>query len=173
MDTQQKEIMPPNIESCLHDYKSLAYSLAASYSKKGLSLEDLQQEALIGLIKAFERYKPEQETKFSTYAVYWIKKQILSALDRENRQSLRAVSLDQCPEPCCQTPNMPSGQSKQVLDFPSQMPELEVVILRLSLQEKMPLLEIAKRLGISSEGVKQVKQKAIRRLRSLQPPFST
>lgn len=43
-------------------------------------LLDLIQEGNLGLMRAVERFKPERETRFSTYGVYWIKQAILRAL---------------------------------------------------------------------------------------------
>ena len=51
----------------------LAFSIAKKYSRHGFDLEDLIQEANIGLIKAVERYDWRKGFKFSTYACWWIK----------------------------------------------------------------------------------------------------
>jgi len=144
----------------------LAYSLAASYSGKGLALDDLRQEAMIGLFKAAEHYDPNQAAKLSTYAVYWIKKQILEALDKESRQSLRASSLETCPQTAQINAPDPSPGQGNGIELPSGLPELERTILRLSLEQKLPLKEIASRTGLSTENCKQIKLKALRRIRS-------
>jgi RNA polymerase sigma-B factor len=47
----------------------LAYKLARRYSGGGESLEDLQQVASLGLLKAVDRYDPSQQTAFSSFAV--------------------------------------------------------------------------------------------------------
>lgn len=143
----------------------LAYSLAASYSGKGLALDELRQEALIGLFKATEHYDPQHQTKFSTYAVYWIKKQILEALEKESRHSLQACSLEQNPKLAQISSPEPIPETKASLRLPADLPELEQQILRLSLEQKLPLKEIGDRLGISTERCKQIKLKALRRIR--------
>ncbi len=43
-------------------------------------LMDLIQEGNLGLMRAVDRFKPERNTRFSTYGVYWIKQAILRAL---------------------------------------------------------------------------------------------
>lgn len=43
-------------------------------------LMDLIQEGNIGLMRAVDRFKPEFQTRFSTYGVYWIRQAILRAL---------------------------------------------------------------------------------------------
>jgi len=65
-DIQAKKLM---IESNLR----LAFSIAKKYSRHGFDIEDLIQEANLGLIKAVERYDWRKGFKFSTYACWWIK----------------------------------------------------------------------------------------------------
>lgn len=62
----------------------LAMSVASHYTGHGLSLEDLIQEANIGLMKAVERFDPDKGFKFSTYAVYWIRQHCQRALDNDS-----------------------------------------------------------------------------------------
>jgi RNA polymerase primary sigma factor len=49
-------------------------------SLKSLSREDLVQEGAIGLARAVDKYNPFMGTKFSTYAVYWIRAAILRCI---------------------------------------------------------------------------------------------
>lgn len=44
------------------------------------TLLDIIQDGNIGLLKAVDRFKPDRKTRFSTYAVYWIRQAILRAL---------------------------------------------------------------------------------------------
>ncbi len=54
----------------------LAFFLAKKYLYSGEPLEDLAQEANIGLIKAVERYDWRRGFRFSTYATWWIRQQV-------------------------------------------------------------------------------------------------
>lgn len=49
------------------------------------SLEDLIQAGAMGLITAVDKYSWEKNTKFGTYATYWINEAINSALARDSR----------------------------------------------------------------------------------------
>ncbi len=63
-------------------YEKLVNSIASKYSYYS-NFEDLRQEGMIGLLKALEKYQPNSQTKFSTYAVFWIKGAILEYLRKD------------------------------------------------------------------------------------------
>src|SRR5690606_17503889 len=54
-------------------YMRLAISMAARYRRYGAPMNDLIQEAGLGLMKAAEKFDPDRGVRFSTYAVWWIK----------------------------------------------------------------------------------------------------
>ncbi|MBL8793049.1 MAG: sigma-70 family RNA polymerase sigma factor [Planctomycetia bacterium] len=58
----------------------LVVNIARSYGGKGLSLPDLIEEGNLGLLRAVEGFDPTMNTRFSTYASYWIKQAIRRAL---------------------------------------------------------------------------------------------
>jgi RNA polymerase primary sigma factor len=58
----------------------LVVNIARAYSGKGLQLQDLIEEGNLGLLRAVEGFDPEMNTRFSTYASYWIKQSIKRAL---------------------------------------------------------------------------------------------
>jgi RNA polymerase primary sigma factor len=59
----------------------LVVHVARQFTGRGVCLEDLIQEGNLGLLCAVERFDPEQGTRFSTYAAYWIKQAIMRGLD--------------------------------------------------------------------------------------------
>src|SRR2546421_5348979 len=58
----------------------LVVNIARSYTGKGLGLQDLIEEGNLGLLRAVEGFDPNMNTRFSTYASYWIKQSIKRAL---------------------------------------------------------------------------------------------
>lgn len=58
----------------------LVISIAKRFFGSRLSFSDLIQEGNTGLIKAIEKFDPEREFKFSTYATWWIKQSITKAI---------------------------------------------------------------------------------------------
>ncbi len=58
----------------------LVVNIARGYSGKGLALQDLIEEGNLGLLRAVEGFDPNMNTRFSTYASYWIKQSIKRAL---------------------------------------------------------------------------------------------
>lgn len=58
----------------------LVVNIARAYTGKGLPLQDLIEEGNLGLLRAVEGFDPDMNTRFSTYASYWIKQSIKRAL---------------------------------------------------------------------------------------------
>jgi len=57
-------------------YMRLAISMAAKFKRYGAPMNDLIQEASVGLMKAADKFDPDRGVRFSTYAVWWIKASI-------------------------------------------------------------------------------------------------
>jgi RNA polymerase primary sigma factor len=58
----------------------LVVNLARGYLGKGLDLQDLIEEGNLGLLRAVEGFDPSMNTRFSTYAGFWIKQSMKRAL---------------------------------------------------------------------------------------------
>lgn len=58
----------------------LVVTIAKNFVGRGLPISDLIEEGNIGLMRAVEGYKPDQGTRFSTYAGWWIRQAIKRAL---------------------------------------------------------------------------------------------
>jgi RNA polymerase primary sigma factor len=58
----------------------LVVSLARKFTANGLTLADLIAEGNLGLLRAVEAYDPTMNTRFSTYAAYWIRQAMKRAV---------------------------------------------------------------------------------------------
>src|SRR5689334_18027751 len=63
----------------------LVATVARRHIGRGLSMEDLLQEGVVGLIRAAEKFDWRRGTRFSTYAVPWIRQAITHALANTSR----------------------------------------------------------------------------------------
>jgi RNA polymerase primary sigma factor len=63
----------------------LVVNIARSYLGKGLGLEDLIEEGNLGLMRAVESFDGTMDTRFSTYASYWIKQSIRRAVINQGK----------------------------------------------------------------------------------------
>ena len=99
-DSAREKLITSNLRFVIH--------VAKSYKNQGLSMADLINEGNIGLMTAARKFKPEKGNKFITYAVWWIRQNILKALETQTRairvpsnvlndlNKLRKVGADLC-----------------------------------------------------------------------------
>ena len=64
------------------EYENLIYKMISKY--KNFDQEDLYQVAMLGLMNAKRNYKPDENTKFSTYAYYYILGEINTYIKASN-----------------------------------------------------------------------------------------
>jgi RNA polymerase primary sigma factor len=67
-------------EKMVENNLRLVLALACSFRGRGVPFEDLVQEGTLGLIDAVERFDYRRGNKFSTYAVWWIRRSLMDAI---------------------------------------------------------------------------------------------
>src|SRR5579859_8145309 len=72
-------------ERMINSNLRLVVSQARRYQGHGLSMEDLVQEGMLGLIRAVEKFDWRRGFKFSTYGILWIRQAIQRGLQNHGR----------------------------------------------------------------------------------------
>jgi RNA polymerase primary sigma factor len=163
-------------------------SVARRYQGNGVPLADLVNEGNIGLLRAAERFDESRGVRFVSYAHWWVRRAIVDAIDRHRgfpRGGGTRISLD---EPLTEgngtlqdvlpdaTAAPPEGRLVQadlrnaVEASLADLPEREAAVLRryfgVGTDAAEDLGEIGRSLGVSRERARQLKERALSRLRS-------
>ena len=64
----------------------LVVSVARRYQNRGLSLIDLIQEGVLGLIRAADKFDWRRGYKFSTYATWWVRQAVQRGIETRGRE---------------------------------------------------------------------------------------
>lgn len=166
-----------------------AANIAKNYKGLGLSYSDLIQEANAGLFRAADKFEPELGNKFISYAVNWIRESILTALKKRNSLPSEelpaeynelegyedaAVEDERFMADIYLEDNSEDERQKDVntvvnllLDGLTQR-ERFIVMKYNGIGEKKPktLEEIGNELGLTKERVRQINEKAMKKLRA-------
>ncbi|MCV2358744.1 sigma-70 family RNA polymerase sigma factor [Paucibacter sp. TC2R-5] len=72
-------------QSMIEHNLRLVVSVAKNYLGRGLPMSDLIEEGNLGLMHAIGKFEPERGFRFSTYASWWIRQSVESALMHQAR----------------------------------------------------------------------------------------
>ena len=160
-------------------------SVAKRYQNLGVPLPDLIAEGNVGLVRAAHLFDPERGVRFISYAVWWIRQAILRTLDEQTRTSRRTTPLeaplfeddepsrsDTLQDALAADPmerTLDALLSAELRRAMASLDPREARVLRLyyGLDGSQPLTleEIASVFGLSRERVRQIKERALGRLR--------
>jgi RNA polymerase primary sigma factor len=136
-------------------------AIARQYQNKGLPIDDLISEGNIGLMKAARKYDGERGVRFVNYAVVFVRQQIEKALKSESAE-LRVENMKDVRDD-----NSPAiaDDAEFSLDSLNER-ERKVVTAYFGIgQERLTMAEIAEDMNLRRERVRQIRNKAIRRLK--------
>ena len=115
-------------EALLLHYKPLAHHFARRYAHRGEPLDDLDQVALLALVKAIDRFDPDREVKFSTYAA----RVISGELKRHFRDRTWAVRV---PRPLQERYLRVRGTVEELRGRLDRSPTIQEIAAHLELEE--------------------------------------
>lgn len=166
-------------------------AIARQYQGKGLAIDDLVSEGNIGLMKAAGKYDATRGLRFVNYAVVFVRRQIELALKKEtgeqrveNRKDGQSRSVDaplgsktnvsllsvlvDANAPQADERTINSAVEKAVEYALRSLDEREGRVVNAYFgieQDHLTMQEIADDMGLKRERVRQIRDRAIRRLR--------
>lgn len=177
-------------------YSNLKFvvSVANSYKGRGLSMSDLVAEGNVGLLKAYSKFDPKKDVKFISYSVHWIRQSILEAIEKRNGIDGEDLPLDyenqerDVDDDYIESENTPNlisqfieneddteierlrkqKEALAVLFSGLTDREQEIITRYFGLGKNKPetLDEIGKTFSLTKERVRQIKEDAMKKLRS-------
>ena len=164
------------------------FDIAKKYSGHGVAMEDLIAEGNLGLFKAIEKFDLSKEIRFVSYAIYWIKfyikdliktyyaTKVVEVSDEVLKSNIKANIIEDEEDEKLSVLDIHSSFEE---DYNSEMRQIREMMVNLSprsqiiiekyygLNGNVPhtLEEIGDMLNLSSERVRQIKDKSLRFLR--------
>lgn len=136
-------------------------------------VEDLVQEGRVGLILATRKYDPARG-KFSTYAIWWVRRAVLRVMARWPRadepRDPNDPIWDQLTAPPAEAA-LEAAEVRSALEAAlRRLPPREALVLRRRFLDGLTLDAVGRELGgITREAVRQVQVRALARARRLCP----
>ena len=131
--------------------------------------EDLQM-GMIGLMKAAQKFLPHRGTRFSTYAWACIRNQIRSRfrtrITPERVEMRREPSVEGDHDAYDDHDELRHSIGK-MSDAIRQLPDQEADVVLMRHVENMTLAQVARRMGITKEWVRQIEMRAMAKLREM------
>lgn len=152
-------------------------NVAKGYRDSGLPFADLISEGNLGLIHAANKYNPDKNTKFISYAIWWIKCYIQDFIESQNTANEISTDNyldyqyreDQINEEFEDNLNNLKDRESSIADLLVCLKDRELKVIQMSFglngEKEMTLNEISKATELSMERVRQIKDNALMKLK--------
>ena len=168
-------------------------NIARQYQGRGLSYADLISEGNMGLLKSIEKFDHTKNIKTISYSVWWIRQAIMEAISNKNK--IATDDIPESPEGEEQLvdqeniKNLDNEEEKPYItdelqeswDCPYNLYIVGMLTQALTEKERfviekcfgldgnkpVTLEEIGKEMGLTKERVRQYKEKAMKKMRSM------
>ncbi|NEK23813.1 sigma-70 family RNA polymerase sigma factor [Sulfitobacter sp. JBTF-M27] len=179
------------LEALVLSHARIVHYWARKLSRDKVEQEELVSEGIIGLIRAADLFDVTREVRFSTYARWWVKNSVLTALDRlrsvvetpanarksapqqinrsiddeDNFEGL--VSDDPTPEEHMIAKSSRDAMRRRITDAMTGLNDIdrEVLTCRSLKQPPDTISDLANRLGMNTSKLRQLERRAMARLK--------
>jgi len=160
-------------------------SIAKSYKGRGLSYSELVAEGNVGLIKALDKFDESRGNKIISYSVWWIRQSILDAIEKRNANVVEDYPEDyeeqlddeQTNQKAQVQPDEFIEEEKNEFDLKKLVTALvdvldprekEIISTYYGLydKEEKTLEEIGQTFGLTKERIRQITEKALKKMRT-------
>lgn len=178
------------LENLLVSHARMAFFWARKVSRDMTEQEDLVAEGMLGLIKAVDMFDQKRSVRFSTYARWWVKNAVLTALSRSrsivdlpvgsgvSHTQVVITGDDDLDNLTCEDPTPEecvmarSGQvmlKKHLAEALGMLDrtDREVLISRSLAEPAMSIGELSTKLDIAPSKLRQIERRAMTKLKYL------
>lgn len=156
-------------EELVVSYRRLVFWLAAKFNVAASVRQDLIQEGMLALINSVDRFEPARGLKFSTFAWYRIRGQMLNMIDRGEGKAPVPVS-DEILEAWAPPSELFEDENEEIIAVESgisRLPRRESEIISAIFMEGKDPKQLAKELGFDVSHIYRLRRSGLARLREL------
>ena len=160
-------------------------SIAKCYRGRGLSYSELVAEGNVGLMKAIDKFEVKKGNRMTSYSVWWIRQTILEAIQKRNNTDSDDYPKDfegqleneetaetavNNPQPFIDDEGEDEEVKSTILELVDRLNdrEKEVIIRYYGIygNQEETLEEIGKGMNLTKERIRQISEKALKKMRS-------
>lgn len=171
------------------------FDIAKRYTGRGLSISDLISEGNMGLLRAIDKFDESKDVKFISYAVWWIRQAMMEAIKKKKMLTMveidpnisndavfeRSVSDEEDDVLLKNDISFSNSDEEEKKELGLTQKEVVGKLLNslnnrereiieyyygLGSNDELTLYEIGQKFGLTSERVRQIKEKSMKKLRT-------